>query len=51
MLTILLLAFIPLALILSYLGHEEWVMCEEDYQVLVLRQAAEQARQRSSLTN
>ena len=50
-LTILALAFVPLAVMLSYVGHEEWLTCEQDYQVMVLRQAAEDARQRTSLTN
>ena len=50
-LTVLLLAFVPLAVMLAFVGHEEWIMCEQDYQVMLLRQAAEDARQRTSLTN
>ncbi len=51
MLTILLLAFVPLIVMLSYVGHEEWILCEQDYQVMVLKQAAEESRQRTSMTN
>ena len=33
-----------LALLLMYLGHEAWTKCEQDYEVQMFRQAAEQSR-------
>jgi hypothetical protein len=37
-------SIIALVLLLIYLGHETWTTCEQDYEILVLRQAAQQAR-------
>jgi len=34
-----------------YLGHEEWSNCEREYEILVIRQAAEQERAAASLKN
>jgi hypothetical protein len=49
--SVLLLTAIPLVVTLSYIGHEEWVMCEQDYEVILLKQAAERARQQISQSN
>ena len=48
---ILLLTLVPLMLMLSFLGHEVWTICEQEFEVLALRQAAEQTRKLSALTN
>jgi len=42
--SILLGSVAALILLLTYLGHESWTACEQDYAVQVLRQAAEQSR-------
>jgi len=42
--SILLASVVVLALLLMYLGYESWTHCEHDYDVQVLRQAAEQSR-------
>ncbi len=42
--SILLASIVVLALLLIYLGHESWIRCQEDYDVQVMRQAAEQSR-------
>ncbi len=42
--SIILASVVVLALLLTYLGHEAWTACEQDYAVQVLRQAAEQSR-------
>ncbi len=35
---------IPFVALMTYLGHESWTECEGDYEVQVLRDAAERAR-------
>ena len=42
--SILLATIVVLALLLIYLGYEAWTQCEQDYDIQVLRQAAEQSR-------
>lgn len=41
---IILASIIALALLLMYLGSEAWTACEQDYEIQILRQAAEQSR-------
>lgn len=48
---ILLLSLALLIPTLSFLGYEEWKRCEQEFHVLALRQAAEETRRVSSLTN
>lgn len=45
-LVLMLFAFITL-----YLGQEEWSNCEREYEILIIRQAAEQERAASALKN
>lgn len=42
--SILLASIVVLALLLVYLGYEAWTRCDQDYDIQVLRQAAEQSR-------
>jgi hypothetical protein len=37
-------SLVAFAALMTYLGHESWTECEQDYEVQVLRQAAEQSR-------
>jgi len=48
---ILLSTFAVIVLTLFFVGREEWKVCEEEFQVSTLREAAEQSRRRSALTN
>ncbi len=41
---IILASIVSLVLLLVYLGHEAWIRCEQDYEILQLRQAAQQSR-------
>jgi len=37
-------SIIPLVLLLLYTGNETWVSCEQDYEIQILREAAERTR-------
>lgn len=41
---ILFASIVTLALLLIYLGYEAWTRCDQDYEIQVLRRAAEQLR-------
>ncbi|MBM4162115.1 MAG: hypothetical protein FJ217_13590 [Ignavibacteria bacterium] len=48
---ILFLTFALIVLTLFWMGLEEWKSCEEECEILALRQAAEKSRRFSALTN
>jgi len=38
------LSFLAIAVVLAYIGLEEWNNCEQDYAIRLLKNAGEQAR-------
>ena len=48
---VLLSSFVPIFLILFWMGREEWKTWEEEFEILALRHAAEESRRFSALTN